>query len=444
MKVCFCDDSCDISHSYINDIYYNDIERSSLEEADVVIYVGCAYEKMKIDSSNESLENIIANMRRDAKLGVFGCITKYDEFYNSFKDRKEIDYIGRGTGLEMQNEIKNYLNSNKVTIDTAEMGFYLTSPRRLNIIVQDGCNNRCAFCKSNYLNLHLSSRPMDRILSLVKDFHNAFGIDEINITGLNPSQYGNDLADGTNLTTLIKKISSLGYIKTIFLDMLCISDITDELLMEIVSNPIIKRVMIPVQSFDNRLLKLMGRKNDAMMAFKIIDTINRERPDIFLETIFLATYPTEDIENIRLNIGLLNSFNINNPVVSPYTYGKNVSTLKSENIKNVTNDEIEELRACYCKYLMPIIERQRKELLSRPVLGRLINRDEQFDYYSTFYRFMAMEYVIRCPRDDNNQMYEYYELSTDMLPSSKEYFNCVANQNGNGKVLKRLSDKNNV
>ena len=340
----------------------------------------------------------------------------------------------------MQQEITDYINTCDIEnkIQTNNLGYYLFSDKRINVIVQDGCNNRCAFCKSNYLNLSLKSIPIEKIIELILEHHSKTGVDEVNIMGLNPTQYGIDLYGKKSLTELIQKISSFDFINTILLDMLCIQDITTDLLNEIISNPKIKRVMIPIQSLDDRLLILMNRKNTSLEAEKIIKFISSERPDIILETIFLACYPTETDYNIKKNMEFLYNYHIVNPVISCYKYGYNVNSLKSENIITVSDEEYRLLLSKYYVNVVPIIDEQRKQLLSKPVLGRLMQRDQEYDYYTTLYRFCAYEYIIRCKKDENIPLYSEVLLETDFLPSKDKTVYQVCNQEGNGKVLKIL------
>ena len=109
--------------------------------------------------------------------------------------------------------------------------------------------------------------------------------------------------------------------------------------------------MIPIQSMDDDMLKLMGRRNTAKEARNILSMISTYRPDIFIETIFLVCYPTAVM----------------------------------------TKEEKYALKLYYYENMISLIERQRKELLSHPVEGTLIYKDAGKDYYSTLYRFITNE-----------------------------------------------------
>ena len=440
MKVCILDLCCDTSRSYINSIYYvNKFKISPIEEADIICYVGCAYNKEKIDKVYKHIESIISVKKDDAKVSIFGCVTKYDEFYNIVKEAYDIDYIGRGEGLKMQEELINYLNS-KIDQNyfVPELGFSFRTRKRLDLVVQDGCNNRCSFCKSNYLNLRNRSVPMNALFEDFDFFIDKYGITEFNITGLNPSQYGVDLYGSSKLADLVKRLGENSKVKNILLDMLSIPDMNEELLSQILTNPKIKRVMLPVQSFDNRLLNLMRRKHNAEEAEKILTLISKERPDIFLETIFMAHYPTEDISNIQKTINFLEKGIVNNPVLSFYNYGKNVKTLYSENIKEVSEEEQNNLTMYYYKHVIPIIDQQRKELLSKPVFGTLVEKGEKEDYFSTLYRFTTQEYSVVCPKNDDALLFEDYNLAVDFLPSLDDVLYEIEKRPGKGKIIQKI------
>lgn len=436
MKVHFEIDCCDICYSYLDGFRDNNIQFTKLEDADIICFVGCGYTQSRIFQTYERLLNCLQNKKDGAKIGIFGCPTNYSEFYEAIKVLPNIDFISNGTGKKMQDDIANYLKSNlKREIELLEIGCNLENPKRINIVVQDGCNNRCAFCKSNYLNLKLESRPIEDILKVVKFASEECDVNEVNISGLNPSQYGMDIYKSKKLTELIQSISSFSGVDTIFLDMLCLQDMTKELVLEIVTNPKIKRVMIPIQSQDDKLLKLMNRHNTAKEAEDLFKFINRERPDIFLETIFLTCYPTETKDNILKTAEFLNTVNVANPNLSFYRYGTNVPTLKSENTAVMTPQEIQELANYYLEIIVPIIEQQRKTLMSQPISGILVSRDNKYDYYSTIYRFATEEYKVRTKRNKHKDLFNHSSLSAKYLPSMPGALYKVAGDMTNGKVL---------
>ena len=436
MKVHFEIDCCDICYSYLDGFRDNNLQFTTIEDADIICFIGCGYTQSRIFQTYEKLLNCLQRKKDGSKIGVFGCPTNYSKFYEAIKNIPDIDFIAKGTGKKMQDDISSYLESHlKQEIELLEIGCNLENPKRINIVVQDGCNNRCAFCKSNYLNLKLESRPIEDILKIVKFASEELHVNEVNISGLNPTQYGMDIYKSKKLTELIQSISLFGGVDTIFLDMLCVQDMTSELVKEIVTNPKIKRVMIPIQSQDDRLLKLMNRHNTAQEAENLFKFINRERPDIFLETIFLTCYPTETKDNILKTAEFLNTVNISNPNLSFYRYGTNEPTLKSENIAVMTQQEIQELANYYLEIVVPIIEQQRKALMSKPISGILINRDKKYDYYSTIYRFATEEYKIRTKRNKNKDIYNHSTIKAKYLPSKKGALYKVAGDITDGKVI---------
>lgn len=435
MNVCFKLDCCEVCYTYLDGFLDNDINIVDLPEADVVCFIGCGYTYKSMHTGLQNLCDIINNKKPSAKVAVFGCPTEYSVFCDTLKKFPDIDYIGRGTGLKMQQEIASYLERQLAKpIDVSGIGAMIYG-NRINVVVQDGCNNRCAFCKSNYLNLKLQSRPIDEIIELIKFASEELNVKEVNITGLNPTQYGMDLYKSQRLTDIIQQVSAIDSVESILVDMLCVSDMKSDLITEIVTNPKIKRVMIPVQSQDDRLLKLMGRKNTAEQAEKIFSIIHKERPDIFLETIFLICYPTETFDNAKKSVEFMQKYNISNPNISIYEYGKNVKSLKSENIVKMTDEEHNELLEYYIDNVLPVIDMRRDYLLQKPVVGTLINRDDEFDYYSTLYRFTTNEYKVKAPRNEDKHIFDKSVLSVDYLPALEDVVYVTKDDYGNGIVM---------
>lgn len=441
MKVHIDDKCCHISRAYIESFkMVNNIEFSSLEDADIICYIGCAYSKERMVWAIEDIYGLISKKNKKTKLAVFGCATVYEKFYNYINELCEIDYIGRGYGAEMQKELTKYLeNQLKNELAYTPMAIRYENDERINIVVQDGCTRRCSFCKSNYLNFSLKSVPFDTLISQLSYFTNSNdGIKEINISGLNPTEYGLDLYGHSKLTDLIQEISKMPSVETILLESLCLDRMNDELVNEILTNRKIKRVMIPVQSMDDRLLKLMGRKSTSKEAYDVLNAIATIRPDIFIETIFLICYPTETKECIKKNIQLLEDVRIHNPVLSVYKYGKNVETLKSEHIKYVSKKEHRELLKYYSAYMIPLMEQQRRELLSNPVEGRLVEKNEYNNYYSTLYRFTTNEFVVKCTPNEQDELYQKALIQTEFLEKEPGQIYTTKSDFVNGKVLSRI------
>lgn len=441
MKVFFDTKCCDISRSYISGLKLcNEFELATKkEEADVICYIGCAYTSERIESAAEDGEEIITTKRENQFLAVFGCSTAFPGFRKFFEENPHIDFLGQQTGQSMQLEIAEYLdNKVKKEVNYPGLGVEFRFPNRLNVVVEDGCNKRCAFCKSNYLNLHLKSMPMDIITKTIQFIALEEGVNEVLLTGLNVSSYGNDLGPNDNLIELIRKISVIKEIDTILLDSLNPDEISNNLLKEIIRNPKIKRVMIPIQCMSNDLLKRMGRSNTSERAFEILNTISTYRPDIFIETIFLICYPTETIDDIKRNIELLERVRIHNPNLSVYCYGNNVPTLKSEKDFFMSDEEHQQNGLYYKEYMIPIIERQRKEFLSSPLTGTLCYQGDFYSYFSTICRFTTNEFVVKCPNNANLKEQDKVLLQAQFLESVPEVTYQTKNEAVLGKVKKKI------
>jgi len=441
MKVFFDTRCCDISRSYISALKLSnsfEITRER-EKADIICYIGCAYTSDRIETSAEDISELIASKKGNQSLAVFGCSTAYPGFYQYFENNPNIDFLGKHTGQGMQLEIVEYLeNKQTEELNFPGLGVEFRFPHRLNVVVEDGCNKRCTFCKSNYLNLHLKSIPMDSIVKTIEFFAIEDGVSEVLLTGLNVSSYGKDLGPNDSLIELIRKVSSIKEIDTILLDSLSPDEISNELLKEIIRNQKIKRVMIPIQCMSNDLLKKMGRGNTAERAFEILNTISMFRPDIFIETIFLICYPTETIDDIKRNIELLEKVRIHNPNLSVYCYGNNVPTLKSETEFFMSDEEHQKNGIYYQEHMIPLIEAQRKDFLSKPLIGKLFYKDDMHSYFSTICRFTTNEFMVKCPNKKQIEEQDKALLQSAYLESVPEVVYRTKNEPGIGKIKRKI------
>jgi len=87
--------------------------------------------------------------------------------------------------------------------------------------------------------------------------------------------------------------------------------------------------------------------------------------------------------------------------------------------------------------MIPLIEEQRKQLLSKPIEGKLIYKEEDYDYYSTFYRFTINEFMIKCTPDDSINLGQKVLLESEFLPSIPNQTYRTMPHAVKGRVLKK-------
>jgi threonylcarbamoyladenosine tRNA methylthiotransferase MtaB len=138
---------------------------------------------------------------------------------------------------------------------------------RPNLKVQDGCDNRCAFCVIPYVRGQSRSLALSEVLREVEVLVRS-GYREVVISGINLGRWGNDLAPENGLRrkkpsfeSLVREIIDQTAVEKIRISSVEPMDWSDELItMMATSLRIAKHAHVPMQSGSDRVLRAMHRK----------------------------------------------------------------------------------------------------------------------------------------------------------------------------------------
>lgn len=178
---------------------------------------------------------------------------------------------------------------------------------RAYLKVQDGCDNRCAYCIVPDARGKPRSVPEAEILTKAASFA-ASGTRELVLTGINIGKYG-------DLTGLIKRIYKMPGLERIRLSSIEPEDVTDELIEMLRKREPDSRLMpiasclqgaylcphlhIPLQSDDDETLKRMRRRYTAAGYRKIIDKVRAACPGVAITTDVIVGFPGETDDEFR-------------------------------------------------------------------------------------------------------------------------------------------------
>lgn len=164
---------------------------------------------------------------------------------------------------------------------------------RAFIKVQEGCNNYCAYCIIPYARGPLRSRNLESIFDEVQQLIRE-GFKEVVLTGIHTGAYGLDFKDGTELSTLVKRLVTIDGLKRLRLSSVEPNDITPELINILEASPVFcNHLHIPLQSGDDSVLKAMGRRYNTYDFRRLIASIRERVPGIAITTDVIVGFPGE-------------------------------------------------------------------------------------------------------------------------------------------------------
>jgi len=174
---------------------------------------------------------------------------------------------------------------------------------RAFVKIEDGCNNRCAYCIVPLVRGPVRTRREKEILGEAAGLISA-GYRELVLTGVNLGSYGEET--GTSLSRLLPKLAENPLLKRIRLSSIELPHITPLLLSTLSQIPAFcPSFHIPLQSGSDRILSLMGR---SYCAAEFLDTVFRIK-DLFPSALFttdvMVAFPGESDSDIEATCDII-------------------------------------------------------------------------------------------------------------------------------------------
>lgn len=184
--------------------------------------------------------------------------------------------------------------------------------------VQEGCNQHCSYCIVPSVRGPLRSLPpaeaVERANTLVES-----GCREIVLTGVHLGLYGADLDDVT-LACLLKELAGVKGLVRLRISSLEPSDITSELVEEIVNSDIIcPHLHIPLQSGDGEILRLMNRPYEPVEYLYLAKWLKQEIALLSLSTDLIVGFPGETESHHRRSMELVKNIGFSSLHVFKYS-----------------------------------------------------------------------------------------------------------------------------
>ncbi|MDY5646590.1 MAG: 30S ribosomal protein S12 methylthiotransferase RimO, partial [Candidatus Onthovivens sp.] len=313
---------------------------SAPKDSDVIIVNTCGF---ILDAKIEGIDTILEMAKYKKKLVVIGCLVEryYDEL---IKELPEVDLFVRFKDeyqklpslisdlLKLDKPLPNIDFSSRI-ISTDSYTAYLK--------ISEGCDNFCSFCSIPYIRGRFKSEKMDKLVNDAKNLVKQ-GVKEIIVIGQDPTSYGKDLHDGSNLTKLLEeldKIEGLEFIRCLYLYP---DGITDELLSLYKNSPKFPHYFdIPIQHASNKILKAMNRKHSKEDVINIYNKIKAIMPDAILRTTLIVGFPNETIDDFIELKEFICKYKFNH--LGVFTYSREEGTVAYK-MKNQIKKDIKEKR----------------------------------------------------------------------------------------------------
>jgi threonylcarbamoyladenosine tRNA methylthiotransferase MtaB len=310
-------------NAYESEVIRENAQKVGLQNA--VVFNTCAVTA----EAERQARQAIRKYRRtypDTKIIVTGCGAQVNP--ESFSQMPEVDQVlGNMEKLEPKyfnpdmghaRVIVNDIMSVRETAEHLIAGF--EGRARAFIQVQNGCDHRCTFCTIPYGRGNSRSVPLGVIVDQVRLLLER-GFQEIVLTGVDITAYGEDLPGKPTLGQMVKRLlAQVPQLARLRLSSLDPVEVDADLLSVFEHEPrLMPHFHLSLQAGDDMILKRMKRRHLRQDAINICQKLRILRPDVTFGADIIAGFPTETDEMFENTRRIVDECDLSFLHVFPYS-----------------------------------------------------------------------------------------------------------------------------
>lgn len=295
------------------------------EEADITIVNTCTVTAESDRKSRQHIRRAVA-ANPGKPVIVTGCFAQVSPDAASAIDGVSA-VIGNGNKAEIPALARRLIEGEAVQsrVDDISRAVYddmvLLKPRRSRsyIKIQDGCENRCAYCIIPAARGKIRSKKPADVLTEAAALAKA-GCREIILTGIETAAYGRDSGGAITLAGLMKQLSGVPGIERIGLGSLEPNLMRERFLSEIAPlKAVLPHFHISLQSGSSSVLKRMRRPYNAAQAMEFIRSVREYFPEAMLTADVIVGFPGETVEEFAETMAFCREAQLLHLHIFPYS-----------------------------------------------------------------------------------------------------------------------------
>ena len=285
---------------------------TSEEEAEIIIVNTCAFIEAAVQEALDTIHRLATLKQKGncRKLVVAGCLPQRygQKVAGKSRDLKDVDlFVGVGEFHKIAQLLQEkntdpylHLEGSAFLLDHTTPRIRATAPHTAYLKIAEGCSHRCSFCTIPAIKGPYRSRKPESVIAEGQILAQS-GVKEINLIAQDTTAYGNDLTEKTDLSYLLKHLSSetdLEWIRILYGHPKHLS--RDVLTVMREEEKVCNYLDLPLQHISDAVLGRMGRRTKAAMIKKMVAQMRRIIPDLWLRTTFIVGFPGETDDDFRL------------------------------------------------------------------------------------------------------------------------------------------------
>lgn len=389
---------------------------SEIKDADLYILNSCSVTHKSDDEALYLLRHA-KHTNENIKTLITGCVAQIE------RDKLlEYDFVDFVLGNNEKLNIVEFLQKNEDCevgdimnmTDFHEAVLIDTTKTRASLKIQDGCDNRCAYCIIPFARGKSRSAKSDFIIDQIKSFEK-HGFKEVIFTGIHIGQWGKEW--GKTILDLLKKVEANTNVRY-RLGSLYPNEITDELLDFLSkSKQFCPHFHLSLQSACNRTLERMNRRYKVEDYLEQIEKINKLFELPFLGSDVIAGFVGETQEDFETTLKNLEKSGLTAIHTFPYSIRKGT---QAEKMEGHLPDKVKEERATAIK---KISAQKTKEFLEKNV-GTVHNVlvEKHLDKHLNVLKGMSENYItVLLNSDDRNLINTIQKVKITEIKDGKAF-----------------------
>ncbi|MDB5482679.1 MAG: 2-methylthioadenine synthase [Caulobacteraceae bacterium] len=165
---------------------------------------------------------------------------------------------------------------------------------RAHVEIQNGCDHRCTFCVIPFGRGPSRSVPAGLVVDQVRALA-AAGFNEVVLTGVDLTSWGDDLPGAPRLGGLVRRIlKGVPELPRLRLSSIDTAEVDEDLMACLAHEPrLMPHLHLSLQAGDDMILKRMKRRHSRSDALNLIAAVRRLRPEVAFGADLIAGFPTE-------------------------------------------------------------------------------------------------------------------------------------------------------
>ena len=389
---------------------------SEIKDADLYILNSCSVTHKSDDEALYLLRHA-KHTNENIKTLITGCVAQIE------RDKLlEYDFVDFVLGNNEKLNIVEFLQKNEDCevgdimnmTDFHEAVLIDTTKTRASLKIQDGCDNRCAYCIIPFARGKSRSAKSDFIIDQIKSFEK-HGFKEVIFTGIHIGQWGKEW--GKTILDLLKEVEADTNVRY-RLGSLYPNEITDELLDFLSkSKQFCPHFHLSLQSACNRTLERMNRRYKVEDYLEQIEKINKLFELPFLGSDVIAGFVGETQEDFETTLKNLEKSGLTAIHTFPYSIRKGT---QAEKMQGHLPDKVKEERATAIK---KISAQKTKEFLEKNV-GTIHNVlvEKHLDKHLNVLKGMSENYItVLLNSDDRNLINTIQKVKITEIKDGKAF-----------------------